>query len=205
MAGPGVSHNVDLRPFARRIVEGGVVACATETGLALLANATCAKAVDRVFALKGRAESKTVALLAADAVLAARYVDLSHPVAARLAGRFWPGPLTLVAPGRADLPGGLCEDGLVGVRVPGSSPAAELARMCRVPLTATSANRSGVPPSSRWERVAGSLPVDAVVPVDAPGGAPSTVVRVTAGGVDVLRPGAVEVDVATLTYGEGDG
>ena len=67
-------------------------------------------------------------------------------LAARLAERFWPGPLTLlVAAPRAlarDVTGGT---GRVGVRVPADDVARAICRAAGRPVTATSANISGQP------------------------------------------------------------
>ena len=65
--------------------------------------------------------------------------------ALQLAMTHWPGPLTLVLFAQAHLPSPVVKDGKVAVRVPGPSPALDLAIAFGGPLTATSANRSGEP------------------------------------------------------------
>jgi L-threonylcarbamoyladenylate synthase len=110
-----------------------------------------------------------------------------------LAARFFPGPLTLVVRARPGLSPWLVQDGTVGVRVPGPSPALELVRAFGGPLTATSANRSGEPPV----RSAAELPpalrseLDAIVTGTSPGGAPSTIVDATRYPMRVIRHGAL--------------
>ncbi|MGA8890887.1 MAG: Sua5/YciO/YrdC/YwlC family protein, partial [Anaeromyxobacteraceae bacterium] len=84
--------------------------------------------------------------------------------------------------------------GGVGVRVPGSALARELARLAGGPVVSTSANPSGGPPPA----TPGALDPDLLSRVDlvldggpTPGGAPSTVVRLGEGGAVLVREGAV--------------
>ena len=68
------------------------------------------------------------------------------PLAELLIGSFWPGPLTLVLPARADIPRPLVNRcGAIGVRLSSQPIATELVRLLGRPLTATSANPSGQP------------------------------------------------------------
>src|SRR5256885_2500689 len=83
---------------------GGLVAFPTETVYGLGANALDATAVARVFEAKGRPPTNPliVHLAGVDQI---SQVGADWPeVAARLAQRFWPGPLTLVLPKRPELP-----------------------------------------------------------------------------------------------------
>ena len=57
------------------------------------------ESVEALVRLKGRPPSKPFLLLIADPAMLARFDLHLTPVAARLAARFWPGPLTLVLPG----------------------------------------------------------------------------------------------------------
>jgi tRNA threonylcarbamoyl adenosine modification protein (Sua5/YciO/YrdC/YwlC family) len=120
--------------------------------------------------------------------------DLSAPARA-LAEAHWPGPLTLVLRARPGLAPALAPRGTIGVRVPGPSPALEIVRAFGAPLTATSCNVSGQPPARTHAEVLAYFQgqLDAVVPGDAPGGAPSTVVDASGPTLRVLRQGAVHV------------
>src|SRR5436309_11374689 len=75
---------------------GGLVAFPTETVYGLGANALDAAAVGRIFAAKGRPAANPLIVHAPDAGGARRLVADWPESAARLAQRFWPGPLTLV-------------------------------------------------------------------------------------------------------------
>ncbi|MBW2547503.1 MAG: L-threonylcarbamoyladenylate synthase [Deltaproteobacteria bacterium] len=178
---------VDLAALVRVLERGGVVACPTETWLGLLADALNEKAVARVAELKGR---QAVADVAEVPSAAARALMEAH----------WPGPLTILLAAKPGLSPRLTREGKLGVRVPGPSPAADLARAFGGPLTATSANRTGEPSL----RSADELPValaqglDGVVPGVSPGGAPSTLIDATTSPMRLLRAGAIEIDPATL-------
>jgi L-threonylcarbamoyladenylate synthase len=173
---------------------GGVVAYPTETFYGLGALARDAIAIERLARAKGRPDDKPLPLLAADLAAVEVVADLS-PLARRLAARFWPGPLTLVLPARAGLPGPVTAGtGTVGIRIPGSEVARALAARAGGALVSTSANRSGEPPPSRVEELSPALRarLDGVLDGGAtPGGRPSTVVLVGATGVTLARAGAV--------------
>ncbi len=175
---------------------GGVVACATETLVGLLADATNASAVERVLRIKRRPAEHAVAVLIPEAAAARAVAEAVPEPARRLAEAHWPGPLTLLLRARPDIPAPLVHDGKIGVRVPGSSPALDLVRAFGGPLTATSANRTGEPPARTIAEARAALgdEVDAYVPGDAPGGLPSTVVDTTVTPFRVLRQGAVTLE-----------
>ncbi len=175
------------------IAGGGVVGFPTETFYGLAADPRSERAVARLFELKGRVASQSIGLVAADLAQVERIADLPAN-ARRLARVFWPGPLTLVVPARVPLAGAVRSGrGLVGVRVSSHPVARGLAAAFGHPLTATSANRSGEPPAETAEVVARLFPALSVLVDGGPaaGGAPSTVVEVTDGGIALLRAGAV--------------
>src|SRR5438477_10988670 len=93
-----------VRRAAAVIRAGGLVAFPTDTVYGLGANALDAAGVGRIFAAKGRPATNPLIVHVADAA-AVRDVAADWPeVAARLAERFWPGPLTLVLPKRPEVP-----------------------------------------------------------------------------------------------------
>src|SRR4051794_11176829 len=85
----------ELHRAVAHLKSGGVVAVATETFFGLCADARRGSAVDAVFALKGREETKASALLIPDLEAWEPLVTSVPPLARRLAVRFWPGPLTI--------------------------------------------------------------------------------------------------------------
>lgn len=202
MSQSGLDAVLERRVAAAAAVlrRGGIVVYPTETFYGLGALARDAAALQRLARAKLRPEGKPLPLVAADlaqvqevAVLAGR--------AARLAARFWPGPLTLVLPARPGLsPDVVAGTGTVGVRVPGSAVAVALARAAGGALVSTSANLSGGPPPVRVEELAPSLLAQVDHVLDGgptPGGLPSTVVAVEGDDLRLLRAGVVSFDQVT--------
>ena len=131
--------------------QGGLVAFPTETVYGLGADAGNGEAVARLYAAKGRpAFNPLIAHVAS--VGAAKRLAHFDAASERLAGAFWPGPLTLVLPKRAD--GGVTDLALAGLdsvalRVPAHPVARALLAAFGGPVVAPSANRSGhVSPTS---------------------------------------------------------
>ncbi len=178
---------------AQALRDAGVVAFPTDTLYGLAADPRSEIAMARLFSLKGRGATRVVALIAADLTQVSAIADVGE-AAARLARRFWPGPLTLVLPARAMLSREAVGAGpSIGVRVPDHRVARALAAAFGHAVTATSANRSGMPPTSDPEEVARQLPgVDLLLDAGpAPGGPPSTVVDLSRGMPVLVRAGAV--------------
>jgi L-threonylcarbamoyladenylate synthase len=127
---------------ARGIREGKLVAFPTETVYGLGANALDAAAVEKIFLAKGRPKSSPL-IVHVDSLAMARGLSSAWPAAAEsLAHRFWPGPLTLIVPKAASIPG-IVTAGLdtVGLRMPNHPIALELIRSAKVPIAGPSANR----------------------------------------------------------------
>jgi L-threonylcarbamoyladenylate synthase len=118
-----------------------VVAAPTESSYGLLADCARTSALDALFALKPREKARGVPVLVPNWDAWASLVVEIPPSAARLARRFWPGPLTIALPARDAVDPRLSERGTLAVRMPGPSLAAELVAAFRRPVTATSANR----------------------------------------------------------------
>jgi L-threonylcarbamoyladenylate synthase len=182
-----------MQAFVAALRAGGVIACPTETQTGLLADALNAEAIARVSALKHRPPREPIGLIAPDVETALSLVIEMTPLARELAEQHWPGPLTLVMRARGHVPAGVQKDGTVAIRVPGPSPALELARAFGGPLTATSANISGQPPLSTEAelRAAFGEGLAGIVPGTPPGSPPSTIVDVTTDRPRVLRQGAL--------------
>ena len=187
-----------LEEAAALILAGEIVAVPTDTLYGLAADPFSTDAVARVFAAKGRAAERALALIAADIAQIEDRLGPLSPEARRLADAFWPGPLTLLVPRPATMPdavtGGLAQ---VGVRVPAHAVARGLCRVSARPLTATSANPSGAPAPADPGDVARTLNESVALLLDAgpaPGGPPSTIVDVSGGTVRLVRPGAVSWD-----------
>ena len=194
-----------------RLAAGALVAYPTETFYGLGCDPRAPAAVRALLLAKGRPANRPLPVIAATARDARALVTLDEGAARvwnRLTLRFWPGPLTLAAPAVEGLaPGVLAGGNEVAVRVSSSITARRLATLCGGIIVATSANRSGEPPSCTAEEVARSLGAAVDLLVDGgtcPGGAPSTVVSVHGGRLQVLRPGAIDEGLLQAAIDEQD-
>jgi L-threonylcarbamoyladenylate synthase len=187
-----------LQEAGKWIVNGGLVALPTDTLYGLAADPFQADAVSRILAVKGREAGRGLPLIAADIEQIATSLGPLTQMGARLAGRFWPGPLTLLVPAPARLAREVAAGtGRVGVRVPRSDVARAICRASGVPITATSANVSGQPATALPDEVERTLGDAVDLLIDAgptPGGAPSTIVDVTGETPRLVRAGAIPWD-----------
>ncbi len=130
---------------ARTLRAGGLVAFPTETVYGLGADAGSGEAVARLYAAKGRPSFNPLIAHVADLEAARKLADFNAD-AERLAGAFWPGPLTLVLPRTATCPvSELATAGLdsIAVRIPDHAVSLEILRAFGGPIVAPSANKSG--------------------------------------------------------------
>ncbi len=168
---------------------GGVILLPTETFYGLGCDPGSEGAVARVYALKDRPAGIPLPVLCADWDQVNALVEVPEGYRVQLS-RSWPGPLTAVLSARRHLPagGGL---GTLAVRVPGHPLLRAL--LYRVgPLTGTSANRHGAPPSVRADDAAGALAGAPDLVLDGgptPGGSASTLVDLSGPEPLILRPG----------------
>lgn len=183
------------REAAEALARGGLVVVPTDTVYGVAARPDLPEATARVFTAKGRPRDLTLPVLAADAEAAGLAGNLDER-ALSLAGRFWPGPLTLVVPRtERSAPWDLGEDrNTIGLRVPDHRWTRALLAETG-PLAVTSANRSGepTPPDCDGVRAALGPAVEVYVCDDPrPAGPPSTVLDLTGPEPLVLRQGALD-------------
>ena len=191
---------MDILPFgdeavaraAALLAAGEVVAVPTETVYGLAADARNAAAVARIYAAKGRPSFNPLIVHVAD-VAAARALAVLDGDAEALAAAFWPGPLTLVLPLRADAglaPAVTAGLATVAIRVPAHRAIRAVLAATGMALAAPSANRSGGISPTRAGHVVASLGEAVPLVIDdgaCPAGLESTIVA----GWQVLRPGPV--------------
>lgn len=186
-----------LNQAAAVLASGGVVAYPTDTFYGLAVDPTRESAVEALFQVKGRRPDQAIPLVAADLAQVER-VGRMTPLAAALARRFWPGPLTLVIEARPGIPDALhAGTGRVAIRIPDHPLAQGLAATAGRALTSTSANRSGGRPPSTGDEVVEALGEAVDLLLDggpSPGGLPSTIVDVAGDEPLLLRAGAVAWD-----------
>jgi L-threonylcarbamoyladenylate synthase len=176
---------------------GNVVALPTDTFYGLAVDPVNLRAVDRIYDIKSRARHKPLSLLIAEVEQAyelARSLDTAFD---RLAEKFWPGPLTIVVKAGGKLPLRVTANtGNLALRVPEAAiPRAVVARL-GLPITATSANLSGMPECAYASAVRDQLGDKLPLIVDGgptPRTMATTIVDVSGGGNSwmILREGAI--------------
>ncbi len=187
-----------LAKAADLIRQGQLVAFPTETVYGLGGDALNGEAVAAIYAAKGRPSFNPLIAHVASAEAAQRFVQWSDQ-AEQLAAAFWPGPLTLVLPLRADHDvSSLVTAGLdsLAVRVPAHPTARALLQAVDGPVAAPSANPSGrISPTTADHVAAGLDGRIAAILDDGPCGVglESTIVGL-AGEPTLLRPGGVALE-----------
>ncbi len=190
---------VSLAQAVTLLARGELVAYPTETVYALGADALQASALERLLDAKGRSAERGLSVLIRDAAELSRIARGLPAAAARLAARFWPGPLTLIVPVADPAFAALATPLGVGFRCSPQPSAAALARAAAGPIVSTSCNKTGEPPCANAAEVEArfgrSLAILGGEP--ASGLAPSTVVAVAAeGALRLVRGG--DLDFAAL-------
>jgi L-threonylcarbamoyladenylate synthase len=184
-----------LREAAAVLRAGGLVAFPTETVYGLGADALDEAAVRRVFEVKGRPPDNPL-IVHVSSVAQAKELAREFPlVAAKLAAKFWPGPLTLVLRHSDKLPL-VVTAGLetVAVRMPAQPVALALIQALGKPVVGPSANLSGRPSPTSAEHVAQDLNGKIEMILDAGPtriGVESTVLDVTEAPPLILRLGGL--------------
>jgi len=182
-----------IETAVKLVLEGGVIVFPTETSYGLGADATNAEALNKVFALKGREHDKGLPVIAGDLAMMRQYGEIT-PQAEKLARSFMPGPLTLVVERKPNsLPDAIGGHG-VAFRIPGNEIARAISAEAGVPITATSANKSGEPSIYRISEVKQLFEgkVDAIVSSgDLAHTPPSTIVNLCGAEPILVREGPV--------------
>ncbi len=196
-----------IRAASAAMMNGGIAAFPTETFYGLGARYDDVKALGKLYELKGRPKHRAIPLIIGDAKMLALVTTSVSGTSQRLMKKFWPGPLTFLLDAREDLPELITAGtGKVAVRVPGPSFALDLARTLRFPITATSANISGMPAADTGDQVSGYFGDSIDIIIDdgkTPGGRPSTIVEVKDSGITILRAGQIPEEEIMEAIGKG--
>jgi L-threonylcarbamoyladenylate synthase len=186
-------RKIDIKTAVESLSGGKVLAYPTETVWGLGADIKFPQAIESIFDMKGRSESKAVSLLVSGVEMAKTISDFDARVE-RLLHTFWPGPVTFVLPAKTSVPeavhGG---SGFVGMRCSNHPFVAALMAEYPRPVTTTSANRAGEKPAQSLVELAWLPEAVVKVPwtVRAEAGAPSTVMRIDGRNIEVLREGGI--------------
>lgn len=206
-----VSQADDIRDVIHRAVaclaQGGVVGLATETVYGLVASALNARSVARVRALRRPGATRPLTLLLKGPEEITDWVPGISQVGRRMAWRLWPGPATLVFPGRmvnglygrlpADSRSLISQDGDIALRSPAHPIVREVLRLLPGPLVISMVATPENPIPSTADSLRGMTDIDMVIdagPTHYQNFA--TVVRIDGDRWSIERQGVV--DAATL-------
>ena len=202
---PTANSSAEVQKAVSLLKAGGVLVFPTDTLYGLSVDIFSPVALERVFAIKRRPSGMALPVLVSCWDQVGMVAGHTPERARRLAGRFWPGPLTLILPKAEGLPDRVSGGrDTVAVRMPDHEvPLAVAGRLGR-PITGTSANRSGsqdLMSLNEVEEELGGL-VDYIIKAGpVPMGTPSTVVDVTSGEPRLVRAGALDFDKIMTAWG----
>jgi L-threonylcarbamoyladenylate synthase len=188
-----------IRLAATTVKKGGLVVFPTDTVYGIGCNPRNPKAVDAIYRIKKREESKNLPVLGYSKKEIAK-IAIFDKLSNKIADSFWPGPITLVLKLKDDeINKSMKLDGKIAVRVPNHPCVLSLLKECKI-IVGTSANYSGSPPFSDSKKVLENFSGFDVF-LDGgriPSSNESTVVEIVEGDLKILRPGKItkaEIDV----------
>jgi L-threonylcarbamoyladenylate synthase len=174
----------------------GIVAFPTDTVYGLAAPVHNIESIERLYVVKGRNNSKAIAVLLGDITQLAQVAVDMRESAHKVAQAFWPGPLTMIVPRHPSLPEILAPLPTIGVRIP-DHPVALALLQAAGPLAVTSANISGADNTMTAKQVMKQLRGRVHLIIDGgrtPGGVPSTVIDCTTPEPEILREGPISLE-----------
>jgi L-threonylcarbamoyladenylate synthase len=174
---------------------GGILAYPTETFYGLGVDSTNEKAINKIFTVKGRDFKNPISLIIRQKADAYSLVQEVPDTAEKLMSGFWPGALTIVFSASDKVsPLLTAQTGKIGLRVSSHPIAGKITEKIKRPLTATSANQSGMPECSSAPEVINQIGdrVDAIIDGgQTRGGKASTIIDVTCDPPIILREGTI--------------
>jgi L-threonylcarbamoyladenylate synthase len=147
----------DIVKALETLKNGGVILYPTDTVWGLGCDATNEAAVQKIYEIKNRSDSKSMLILLENPALLDRYVEEVPDIAWDLI-EISTTPLTIIYPGARNLAESLiAEDGSIGIRFTKENFTRELLGRFRKPLVSTSANISGQPAPSNFAEISDEI------------------------------------------------
>ncbi|MBI4080324.1 MAG: threonylcarbamoyl-AMP synthase [Candidatus Levybacteria bacterium] len=204
-----------IKQAVKILQEGGIVIFPTDTAFGIGSKISDTHAIQRLFAMRKRPESKATPVLVDTVKMAQAYLKpISQEVIDMLIEPYWPGALTIVLPCLVEKVPSLVRGNTntLGVRIPNHPVARRLIRALGEPILGPSANFSGEKTPYEFEDLDKSLlkKVDYVVKgecvIKQPArhasralrgvaGRASTVIDCTTKPWKVLRKGAIHIQI----------
>jgi L-threonylcarbamoyladenylate synthase len=183
----------DIKKALEVLKNGGIILYPTDTIWGIGCDATNEKAVERIYKIKKRNDSKSMLVLMENPALLERYV-LEVPEIAWDLVEIATTPLTVIYPGAKNLAKNLiAEDGSIGIRFTKEAFTTQLLQRFRRPLVSTSANISGEKSPAFFAEISEKIKnqVDYIVEYrqnDTTPSQPSSIIKLGVGGqIDIIR------------------
>ena len=146
-----------LKKAMKVIRQGGVIVCPTDTVYGLIADAKNKKAVKKIFKIKKRKEEKPIPIFVRDLKMAKSLVVINK-FQEKLLKKVWPGKITVILKAKRLAKkifsqSIISSENKIGLRIPNYKFLNILLEKLNFPLTGTSANISGKPPSTKIKEV----------------------------------------------------
>jgi L-threonylcarbamoyladenylate synthase len=183
----------DIKKAFEVLKNGGVILYPTDTIWGIGCDATNDTAVQRIYQIKKRADSKSMLVLMENPALLDRYVVEVPEIAWDLV-EVATTPLTVIYPGAKNLAKNLiAEDGSIGIRFTKEAFTSHLLQRFRRPIVSTSANVSGEKSPAVFDEISEEIKsqVDYVVEYrqnDNSPAQPSSIIKLGLGGqIEIIR------------------
>ncbi len=183
----------DIKKALEVLKKGGIILYPTDTIWGIGCDATNPEAVERIYQIKKREDSKSMLVLMENPALLDRYVDDVPEVAWDLV-EITTTPLTVIYPNAKNLaPNLVAEDGSIGIRFTKEEFTTRLLQRFRRPLVSTSANISGEKSPAFFDEISDEIKsqMDYIVNYrqdDITPSQPSSIIKLGPGGrIDILR------------------
>jgi L-threonylcarbamoyladenylate synthase len=187
-----------IKEAAEFIKNGGTVVFPTETVYGLGADALNEEAVEKIFKAKGRPQDNPLIIHVSSKDLEL-YAKEIPQIANELTDKFWPGPLTIILKKKDIIPNVTSANlDSIGIRMPDNEIARKLIELSNTTIAAPSANISGRPSPTDFQRCMEDLDgkVDYILGgTQSDIGVESTIVDCTVVPPMVLRPGGITLEM----------
>lgn len=198
-----ISDLINISVAVQALREGQTVAYPTETSYGFGCDTTNREAVNKIFTIKGREAGKPLLVVVADLEQIKPYIIWDERLEI-INKKYWPGPLTVIVQAKSPTvlaDGVVSLDGWLAFRVTSHPVAKELAEQLEKPLVSTSANIAGQPPLYSAQKIIEIFDTQKVQPdvlIDSgelPEVLPSTIIKLAFGEIEIIRQGAITVEL----------
>lgn len=186
-----------IEELSEKLKNGEIIVFPTDTVYGLLADAKNKKAVEKVFKIKKRKKGKALPIFVKDIEMAKKFAFINKSQE-RFLKKFWPGKVTFILKRKKAKIYGVKKE-TIALRIPKYRLINLLLKKLNFPLTGTSANISGTPPSTKIKEVLNQFKNKKFQPdliLDAGNlkfSLPSTIIDLTKGKPKILRKGEINL------------